>query len=154
MIRLKLPISESWGGLWQRRFLVDKKNVPFSPRFFWECCFFATLSAEWRELACYVWFGNNGPIFYGEENRPTISVFYGILIQMFWDEHAPPHFHASYGEYKATIDIQRLVLAEGALPRRATQLVLDWAELNQQALLEDWMLCQAKQHPKPIAPLK
>jgi hypothetical protein len=31
---------------------------------------------------------------------PTISVFYGIIIQMFWDEHAPPHFHATYGEYE------------------------------------------------------
>jgi hypothetical protein len=37
---------------------------------------------------------------------PTISMFYGILIQMFWDENAPPHFHATYGEFKATIDIR------------------------------------------------
>lgn len=37
---------------------------------------------------------------------PTISMFYGILIQMYWDEHAPPHFHATYGEFKATVDIR------------------------------------------------
>lgn len=85
---------------------------------------------------------------------PTISMFYGILIQMYWDEHAPPHFHAVYGEFKATVDIRNLSISEGGLPRRATQLVLDWAELHQQELLEDWDLCQVKQQPKPIAPLR
>jgi len=85
---------------------------------------------------------------------PTISMFYGILIQMFWDEHAPPHFHATYGEFKATINIRDLRVDQGFLPRRAAQLVLDWAELHQEALLEDWDLCQANEHPKPIVPLK
>jgi hypothetical protein len=84
---------------------------------------------------------------------PEISRFYGIIIQMFWDEHAPPHFHATYGEYKATIDILALQINEGTLPRRAAQLVLDWSELHQAELLEDWDLCKTKQHPKEIAPL-
>jgi hypothetical protein len=39
---------------------------------------------------------------------PTISTFYGILIQMFWQEHAPPHFHALYAEYEALFDIKTL----------------------------------------------
>jgi len=85
---------------------------------------------------------------------PTISMFYGIIIQMFWDEHAPPHFHAAYGEYKATVDIRALQIIVGRLPRRATQLVLDWAELHQDELLEDWDLCMTKQQPKEISPLK
>ncbi len=84
---------------------------------------------------------------------PTISMFYGIVIAMFWNEHAPPHFHATYGEFKATIDIRGLCLREGEMPRRALELVLDWAELHQAELLEDWRLCQDKQHPIPIAPL-
>lgn len=84
---------------------------------------------------------------------PTISMFYGILIQMYWDEHAPPHFHAIYGEFKATVDIRDLRISEGNLPRRATQLVLDWAELHQAELLDDWNLCQSKQLPNPIPPL-
>ena len=85
---------------------------------------------------------------------PTISMFYGILIQMYWDEHAPPHFHAVYGEFKATVDIRGLSISEGNLPRRASSLVLDWAELHQKELLNDWDLCQTKQQPKPIEPLK
>ncbi len=57
-------------------------------------------------------------------------------------------------EYKATVDIQLLSISSGELPRRAQELVLDWAELHQQELLEDWRLCMEKQQPKPIAPLK
>jgi hypothetical protein len=85
---------------------------------------------------------------------PTISKFYGILIRMFFNDHAPPHFHAEYGEFKAIIDIQNLGIIEGSLPRRAQQLVLDWAELHQTELLEDWTLCMEKQQPNQIAPLQ
>lgn len=85
---------------------------------------------------------------------PTISAFYGLLIQMFFREHAPPHFHVTYGDYKAIIDIQALSLMEGKLPRRGLNLVLDWAELHQSTLLENWQLCQNKQRPHPIPPLE
>jgi len=85
---------------------------------------------------------------------PTISAFYGIIIRMFFNDHAPAHFHAEYAEHKAVIDIQTLKILQGDLPRRAAQLVLDWAELHQEELLEDWQLCQSKQQPNPIAPLK
>jgi hypothetical protein len=84
---------------------------------------------------------------------PTISQFYGILIAMYWDEHAPPHFHARYGEFKASVDIRLLTVIDGKLPRRALELVLDWAELHQAELMEDWDLCQAMQTPNPISPL-
>ena len=62
---------------------------------------------------------------------PIISRFFGIIIRMFFNEHAPPHFHAEYGEYRATVDIRSLTVIDGKLPRRATELVLDWAELHQ-----------------------
>ncbi len=85
---------------------------------------------------------------------PTISQFFGIVIQMFWNDHAPPHFHCQYGEYDAIVSIQTLELMEGKMPRRAQSLILDWAELHQAELLEDWRLCELKQQPKPIAPLE
>ncbi len=85
---------------------------------------------------------------------PTIAMFYGIIIRMFFDEHAPPHFHAQYGEYKASISIASLDVLDGKLPRRALELVLDWAELNRQELFEDWALCQQHQQPRKIAPLQ
>ena len=61
---------------------------------------------------------------------PTISAFYGILIQMFWQDHAPPHFHALYGEFEALIDIRTLAVIRGSLPRRALALVREWATLH------------------------
>ncbi len=85
---------------------------------------------------------------------PTISSFFGMLIQMFWNDHAPPRFHCRYREYEVLIDIRKLEVREGKLPRRALNLVLDWAELHQAELLDDWELCSNKQQPKPIAPLE
>lgn len=85
---------------------------------------------------------------------PTISVFYGIVIQMFWQDHAPPHFHALYAEHEALIDLRDLGVVRGSLPRRAVALVLEWAAEHRDELLEDWNLCSRMQTPKPIEPLK
>ena len=85
---------------------------------------------------------------------PTICIFYGIVIRMFFDEHSPPHFHAQYGEYKASIRIEPLELLEGQLPRRALGLVMDWAEFHHDELLRDWELCRSHQQPRRIDPLK
>jgi hypothetical protein len=85
---------------------------------------------------------------------PTISVFYGIMIQMFWADHAPPHFHALYAEYEVLIDIKTLEIIEGNMPRRALALTLEWASLHRSELLEDWNLCEQNQTPKKISPLQ
>ena len=85
---------------------------------------------------------------------PTISRFYGIVIQMFWNEHAPPHFHALYAEHEAVIGIRDLRVIGGSLPNRAMTLVREWAETHRAELLEDWTLCRQKRTPNPIAPLK
>jgi hypothetical protein len=85
---------------------------------------------------------------------PTISAFYGILIQMFWSDHAPPHFHALYAEYEVLIDIHTLEVVRGTMPRRALALVLEWAFQHRRELLEDWALCEQNQSPKKISPLE
>jgi hypothetical protein len=85
---------------------------------------------------------------------PTISAFYGILIQMFWGDHAPPHFHALYGEYEVIINIRTLEISKGFMPRRALALVLEWASLHREELMEDWKLCERKQMPVKIEPLE
>ena len=85
---------------------------------------------------------------------PTISVFYGIVIQMFWRDHAPPHFHALYAEYEALIDLRNFSVIRGSLPGRAMALVLEWADDHRDELLENWNLCRQMQTPKPIEPLK
>ena len=84
---------------------------------------------------------------------PTVSSFFGITIQMFWREHGPPHFHATYGEHEAIIDIRELRVTRGGLPRRGLALVLEWASFNRDALMEDWNLCSELKPPLPIPPL-
>ena len=84
---------------------------------------------------------------------PTICMFYGILIRMYWNDHAPPHFYVEYGEYRAQYLIETLVLSRGQLPRRAHALVLEWAAMHHNELMEDWELCELKQQPKMISPL-
>src|SRR5580704_14477450 len=65
---------------------------------------------------------------------PTISAFYGILIRMFFNDHAPPHFHARYGDFEATIDLSTLEVSQGQLPRRALSLVQEWAIIHREEL--------------------
>lgn len=84
---------------------------------------------------------------------PTISAFYGILIQMFWQDHAPPHFHALYAEHEALVDIQTLEVIAGGMPRRALALVLEWAQEHRAELMEDWNLCSQNKSPRKIKPL-
>lgn len=85
---------------------------------------------------------------------PTISAFYGIFIRMFFNDHEPAHFHVEYAEFKAAVAVETLQIIRGSLPRRAMELVADWAELHRQELLDDWALCQAKQQPNKIPPLQ
>jgi hypothetical protein len=84
---------------------------------------------------------------------PTISAFYGILIQIFWRDHGPPHFHALYAEYEALIDIRTFEVMQGSLPKRALALVLEWASEHRAELIEDWDLCRRMQAPNKIEPL-
>jgi hypothetical protein len=84
---------------------------------------------------------------------PEISRFLGIVIGMFFNEHGPAHFHATYGEYKVTVDIQSGVL-RGEFPPRAERLVLEWAVLHKQELLENWERARQRQPLNRIAPLE
>ena len=47
---------------------------------------------------------------------PTIAIFYGIVIQMFFDDHNPPHFHVGYGRSRAMIRISDGKILSGELP--------------------------------------
>jgi len=63
---------------------------------------------------------------------PELCRFYGIVIQMYYRDHPPPHFHALYSGQKAAIDIETLAFIDGGLPARARGLVIEWAALHQQ----------------------
>lgn len=85
---------------------------------------------------------------------PTISTFFGIFIRMYFDEHAPAHFHAYYGDHAAAIEIETLRVMKGKLPQRVLGLVLEWASLHRDELLQDWFLAERHKPLKDIIPLE
>jgi hypothetical protein len=84
---------------------------------------------------------------------PTICRFFGIVISMYFDDHSPPHFHARYAGEKALLQIDPPGLLEGGLPPRALGLVMEWARLNRDALLDDWERARRSQPLADIDPL-
>ena len=84
---------------------------------------------------------------------PEISRFLGIIIRMYYRDHAPPHFHAEYGNYELVVQLENGVV-EGRFPKRALRAVLEWYELHQEELFEDWELAKAQKPLKPISPLE
>jgi hypothetical protein len=89
-----------------------------------------------------------------EQLMPEISRFFGIVIRMYFNDHTPAHFHASYGKDEALIEIETLGVYRGALPRRALALVLEWALLHRRELRRDWELARTGRAPEPVAPLE
>jgi hypothetical protein len=84
---------------------------------------------------------------------PRISKYYGIAIYMYFRDHAPPHFHAIYGNHEAVIEIASAKVFDGALPRRALKMVKEWAKLHREELQENWARAQAGHSLQPIDPL-
>ena len=84
---------------------------------------------------------------------PELCRFYGIIISIFFGDHNPPHFHARYGNHKAAINIQNLTVLEGKLPPRALGMVIEWAAIHQDELLDDWELASSNQPLRKINPL-
>ena len=72
---------------------------------------------------------------------------------MYFRDHSPPHFHATYGDVEAAVAIQSGNVMEGELPRTATKLVKKWARQRAAELITDWELAQREEPLNWIAPL-
>ena len=84
---------------------------------------------------------------------PCVSQFFGIAVYFYFSEHSPPHFHAWYAGDEAIYEIQTLRLYAGRLPRRAHNLVLEWADQHREELMEGWNVARAGGTPSQIKPL-
>ncbi len=84
---------------------------------------------------------------------PRISEFYGIIIAMFYNDHNPPHFHATYQGDQITIAIRNFQIIKGSLPSKALSLIIEWASNHQEELLENWVLSKEHRPLKKIDPL-
>ena len=84
---------------------------------------------------------------------PELSRFYGIVIKMYFADHAPPHFHAEYGDAEALISIETLATFAGRLPPRALGIVTEWAALHQNELRDAWRKASNLESVEKINPL-
>jgi Domain of unknown function (DUF4160) len=69
---------------------------------------------------------------------PEVSRFYGIIIYMYLQDHNPPHFHAKYNDFQIVISIENFAVLNGKLPSKALALVIEWASIHQEELLQNW----------------
>ena len=77
---------------------------------------------------------------------PVISHFYGIVVRMYFnddEQHHLPHFHVSYGEHKASFDLDGNLLA-GDFPKRQTKYVVAWADIHRDELSALWNIMQTE----------
>jgi hypothetical protein len=84
---------------------------------------------------------------------PEISRFLGIVIGIFYSEHGVAHFHAVYGEHEISVEVESGNI-HGQFPVRALRLVLEWANLHKEELIENWQLARQGQPLRRIAPLE
>ncbi|MDI6781837.1 MAG: DUF4160 domain-containing protein [bacterium] len=84
---------------------------------------------------------------------PTISMFYGILIRMFFkdtDKHHQPHIHADFQGEVAVYSIPDGSLLAGSISPNKHKLVVAWIEIHHEDLLADWELAVNGKNPFSI----
>ena len=84
---------------------------------------------------------------------PELSRFLGIVIAMYYRDHAPAHFHALYGDYEVTVDIHSGAVT-GEFPKRALSHVQEWRTLHRDELVDSWTLARASKPLPRIEPLE
>jgi len=84
---------------------------------------------------------------------PELSRFLGIVIAMYYREHGPAHFHAIYGDFEVTVEIES-GLVNGDFPKRAQAHVEEWRQMHRQELLDAWAEARASRPLKRIDPLE
>ena len=69
---------------------------------------------------------------------PTISIFFGFVVQMYWRDHPPPHLHVLYQGYEALIAIEDGEVIAGSLPPGALRIIRPWIERRRRELMVNW----------------
>lgn len=72
---------------------------------------------------------------------------------MLYNDHAPPHFHAAYGEFEISIEIDGDGLT-GSMPRNGLTMLLEWRDAHRDELLANWRSMRDGDPPLPILPLE
>lgn len=84
---------------------------------------------------------------------PEVSLFYGIRVTMYYDDHNPPHFHAESNGNKVVVDILKARIINGSFPSKQLKLVLAWCIIHQDELMYNWELAKSGKPLNKIKPL-
>lgn len=85
---------------------------------------------------------------------PTISRFYGIVIQIYWRDHPPPHFHAVYQDDFGVFAIADCSLIAGNIAPQQRKRVRQWWELHSDDIAFAWQQARQNEEPNRIEPLR
>jgi hypothetical protein len=88
---------------------------------------------------------------------PAISMFYGIIVYMYYmdnKQHKLPHIHVKYQEDEVVVELPSGEVLEGNIPNTKMKLLQAWIELHKDELLADWELAVSGQQPYKIDPLR
>jgi uncharacterized protein DUF4160 len=88
---------------------------------------------------------------------PTISMFYGILVSILYednDRHHLPHIHVRYAGEKASVSIEDGTILAGSFPSRQLKMLQAWIEIHKDELNADWELAVSGEEPFRIEPLR
>lgn len=69
---------------------------------------------------------------------PTFFIIDGVKIELYYNDHVPPHFHATIAEFEALIAIRNQEIIRGELPKNKKKKILKWAVENEDILMEIW----------------
>ena len=85
---------------------------------------------------------------------PTIMMAIGFRVFINWDDHNPPHFHVEYGGDEMLVRIDDAEPIAGDLPAKQKKLILGWAVLRRDELMENWLLAAQKKELFPSEPMR
>jgi uncharacterized protein DUF4160 len=57
---------------------------------------------------------------------------------MYFDDHPPAHFHASYQGFEAFVAVETGDIVQGKLPKKAARIVRQWALDHRSELMANW----------------
>jgi hypothetical protein len=88
---------------------------------------------------------------------PTISMFYGLIVRMYYfdnQQHNTPHIHAVYQNNEAVVEIPSGNVLAGQLPPAKMKLLIAWMEIHNDELMADWQLALNGEQVFKIDPLR
>ena len=88
---------------------------------------------------------------------PTISMFYGVLVMIYFEgaaKHKKPHIHVRYQKHKASLAIADGKILAGTLPEKKLKMVQVWMDLHREELMANWTLTKTGSEPYKIPPLQ